>query len=274
MGIDLPPPQRSRMNNNYYEGRGEVTLACLHGSVGMTDAYNLAGYCARAGVSYHAACDNTELVYMVNRSDSAWHLRGGNLEADGLCLTTALGAWSGEDWFRDQADKMEIAAWWLSIICPDRGIDIIRCNHQNVRDALAGDRAAGGVIQHVDYTLATGDGTHTDVRGLDDPAPSRYDQTPMQWILRRAQQLAGYSDWQTRNTDRAPSPPEDDPQPPVDDHPSELPVYTVQPGDTLGAIVDRLRGITLDELVMVNDITNPDVISVGQRLVLPMGRSN
>lgn len=264
MSIDLPPPQRSNMNDNYYEGRGEVTLACLHGSVGMTDAWALADYCRRAGVSYHAACDNTEIVYQVNRSDSAWHLRNGNREADGLCLTTALEEWSGHDWFRDHADKMEIAAWWLSIICADRGIDILRCNYSNVRDALAGSRAAGGVIIHEDYTLATGDGSHTDFRGADDPGPGG--QTPMQHILARAAELAGYANFghPLDGSDGGGA------TKPKNDRTDE---YTVQTGDTLASIGEAV-GVTWQAIAKANSITEPYTIYPGQVLVIPAPNTN
>lgn len=43
--------------------------------------------------------------------------------------------------------------------------------------------------------------------------------------------------------------------------------YVVQSGDTLSAIAEKF-GVTVDELVELNNIDNPDVISVGQVLVL------
>jgi peptidoglycan endopeptidase LytE len=44
--------------------------------------------------------------------------------------------------------------------------------------------------------------------------------------------------------------------------------YTVQAGDTLGAIARRF-GTTVTELVRLNNITNPDALKVGQQLVVP-----
>ena len=42
-------------------------------------------------------------------------------------------------------------------------------------------------------------------------------------------------------------------------------VYTVQKGDTLGKIA-RIYGVSIDDLVRWNNIPNPDLIVVGQRL--------
>lgn len=45
-------------------------------------------------------------------------------------------------------------------------------------------------------------------------------------------------------------------------------VYIVQPGDTLAAIANR-RGVRIDDLITLNGIQNPDLISVGQELKIP-----
>lgn len=45
-------------------------------------------------------------------------------------------------------------------------------------------------------------------------------------------------------------------------------VYVVQPGDTLGQLAARF-GVTVDELMQLNDLSNPDHLSVGQELLIP-----
>lgn len=47
--------------------------------------------------------------------------------------------------------------------------------------------------------------------------------------------------------------------------------YTVQPGDTLGGIAKKFYGNVLKykEIAQANDIENPDIINIGQVLVLP-----
>lgn len=46
-------------------------------------------------------------------------------------------------------------------------------------------------------------------------------------------------------------------------------VYVVQPGDTLLAIATRY-GITVDSILVANNLTNPDFVFAGQRLVIPV----
>lgn len=53
----------------------------------------------------------------------------------------------------------------------------------------------------------------------------------------------------------------------------ETEVYTVQSGDSLSSIADRFR-ISLDTLVRINELANPDVVYVGQRLLIPVGAGN
>lgn len=52
------------------------------------------------------------------------------------------------------------------------------------------------------------------------------------------------------------------------DGPPVTEVHIVEPGDTLGEIAERF-GTTVEEISQLNHISNPDLISVGQRLVIP-----
>jgi len=45
-------------------------------------------------------------------------------------------------------------------------------------------------------------------------------------------------------------------------------IYVVQAGDSLGGISSRF-GVTLDELIQANALTNPDFLFAGQRLTIP-----
>ena len=44
--------------------------------------------------------------------------------------------------------------------------------------------------------------------------------------------------------------------------------YVVEPGDTLGSIAAQF-GVTVDEIITANRIENPDLIRVGQELIIP-----
>ena len=48
--------------------------------------------------------------------------------------------------------------------------------------------------------------------------------------------------------------------------------YTVQSGDTLGSIASRF-GLTIEDLVLANELDNPDRLEVGQVLNIPGGES-
>jgi LysM repeat protein len=54
--------------------------------------------------------------------------------------------------------------------------------------------------------------------------------------------------------------------------PTSLPpllVYTVQEGDTLGAIA-QTYGVTVEELMAINNLADPNVLSIGQTLIIPV----
>lgn len=196
----LPPcplPERTLWVSNNSARTKTVTMAAVHESVGGTEAVGLAQFTQRAGVSYHAIADNDKLVYTVARSRMAWHIRNGNPRIDGLCLCTPVAGYSRAQWLGPQNNKVNVAAWWLAIVCADRGIDLEQCTAQNIRDALAGNRAAGGATTHNDYTLATRDGTHTDPRNF-----------PMDVCIARAVAMArGGGPAPAPHPDPAPAPP-------------------------------------------------------------------
>jgi len=60
------------------------------------------------------------------------------------------------------------------------------------------------------------------------------------------------------------------PAPRLSPSPAPTPtVYVVQAGDTLGTIAQRF-GVTVDVIMAANGITNPNLVSVGQSLVIPV----
>ncbi len=77
-------------------------------------------------------------------------------------------------------------------------------------------------------------------------------------------QAAAPDDAQTRSTTAA-SRTAQDASPP--DEPQTR-VYVIAPGDTLSAVAQR-HGVTQQELIDLNNLTNPDALRVGQELVVP-----
>src|SRR4051794_4347716 len=60
------------------------------------------------------------------------------------------------------------------------------------------------------------------------------------------------------------------PPPAVSPSPAPTPtVYIVQAGDTLGTIAQHF-GVTVDVLMAANGITNPNLVSAGENLVIPV----
>ncbi|OQY20364.1 MAG: hypothetical protein B6I34_08715 [Anaerolineaceae bacterium 4572_32.1] len=52
--------------------------------------------------------------------------------------------------------------------------------------------------------------------------------------------------------------------------PGEPVTYRVQPGDTLGTIADQFD-VTVEAIMIANELENPDFIQVGQTLLVPVG---
>jgi murein DD-endopeptidase MepM/ murein hydrolase activator NlpD len=49
---------------------------------------------------------------------------------------------------------------------------------------------------------------------------------------------------------------------------SSGPTYTIQPGDTLNVIAIKF-GVSVDDIILANNITNPHILSAGQQIVIP-----
>lgn len=67
-----------------------------------------------------------------------------------------------------------------------------------------------------------------------------------------------------------PEPPQPPPEPPAEPPVNEdgILLYTVQAGDTLFSIAQRF-GVSLDDVIEANNISNPDVIYEGDTLTIP-----
>jgi LysM repeat protein len=67
--------------------------------------------------------------------------------------------------------------------------------------------------------------------------------------------------------------PDEEPQPTQTSETGQEPeteTYTVQPGDTLGRIAARYE-VSIEDIMIVNQLTDPHTLSVGQQLIIPIG---
>ncbi len=64
--------------------------------------------------------------------------------------------------------------------------------------------------------------------------------------------------------------PQSPPSTPTVAPPQTPQTYTVQDGDTLGAIA-QTYDVSIEDLILANELANPDVLYVGQELTIPIG---
>lgn len=69
-------------------------------------------------------------------------------------------------------------------------------------------------------------------------------------------------------TSAAPPPAPPASSPPASAAPTTSRKYVVAPGDTLSAIAEKF-GVTTQQLIEANKLSNPDFLTVGQELIIP-----
>jgi len=157
-------------------GAAPVIWAVVHTAEGARTAESLAAYFNQPGVnaSSHAGIDDYKILQYVSYDRAAWTLRSGNPTSDNAELC-GFASWSRAIWLNEHYGMLVNTANWLRSRCAARGIPT---QHLSVVQV---SKHAWGIIGHVDYTLATHDGTHTD------PGPN----FPWDVVIRLAQGGAG-----------------------------------------------------------------------------------
>lgn len=127
--------------------------------------------------SSHAICDNEALLTpaegCVPYERAAWTLRGGNHYSDNI-EQVGWARWTRDEWLTHPG-TLDNTAQWLAERSKARGIPLTKIGPADVKARRP------GVIGHVDYTLGTGDGTHTD------PGPNY----PWDVVIAKARAYAG-----------------------------------------------------------------------------------
>jgi N-acetylmuramoyl-L-alanine amidase len=167
-----------------YQSRGNarVRLVILHTSEGARDVTSLGNYLANPAVqaSYHVAFDDQQTMQYVDYQYESWSTLSANPISDcGCCCGFA--AWTRDQWLNEHKGMLENAAQWVAARCKARGLPIRRLSLDEVAACRANPNHPGGVIGHWDWTRGAQDGTHTD--------PG--EQFPWDWVITRAQQIAG-----------------------------------------------------------------------------------
>lgn len=143
--------------NRSARGKAPVRLVVLHTGEGATSAAQLGAYFARPEVqaSSHVGIDDHGVEWYVPYEMAAWTIRSANPISDNAELC-GFAAWTRDQWLNDHMPMLELAAQWVRERCNARGIPIRKLTPAEVGAGEA------GVCGHVDWTLGTGDGTHTD----------------------------------------------------------------------------------------------------------------
>ncbi len=109
--------------------------------------------------SSHAISDDKELLDhnsgCVHPDRYAWTLRNGNPKSVNI-EQVAYAKWSRDEWLNNHMPMLRNTARWIADMAARFNIPITYIGTQGVRDN------AFGVIQHNDYSVGTGDGTHWD----------------------------------------------------------------------------------------------------------------
>jgi len=137
-------------------GGQKVRLVVLHTAEGASDTASLYAYFDRtqaaschAGIDEHGVADG-----WVPYDRAAWTLRNANAYSDNAEIC-GWAKWTRADWLAHPG-MLAGAAAWVRSRCTARGIPMVKLSPAEVKAGRA------GVCGHVDYTQATGDGTHWD----------------------------------------------------------------------------------------------------------------
>lgn len=172
-----------------------VLWICGHTAEGARTARSLAAYFAQSHVqaSSHVAIDALETLLLVAYSRAAWTLRNGNPVSENAEIC-GFARWTRAQWLSTETvdgcksprAMLGRFAVWARGRCKARGIPVEHLSLAGVR------RRDEGIIDHDDYSRATGDGTHWDcgpgfpwdyvldkIQGEDDDMPGFNDRFPL-----------------------------------------------------------------------------------------------
>jgi hypothetical protein len=142
--------------NHSSRGGAAVRLVVIHTAEGALTAQSLGNFFAQTSseVSSHVGIDDNTVIQYVDYSQAAWTMLSANPISDQAELCGFV-AWSRTTWLQ-HIGMLNQAASWIRARCLARGIPIVKLSPGQVAAGQA------GVCGHWDWTLGTGEGTHTD----------------------------------------------------------------------------------------------------------------
>lgn len=143
---------------NYSSRNGRaVRLVVIHTAEGALTAAALGNYFANPNsqVSSHVGIDDAATIQYVDYAYECWAMLSANPIADQAELC-GFAAWTRDVWLTQHRGMLDQAAAWIRSRCLARGVPIVKLTPAQVGAGQAG--ACG----HWDWTLGTGEGTHTD----------------------------------------------------------------------------------------------------------------
>lgn len=134
-----------------------VRLVAIHTAEGALTAQALGSYFAQSAsqVSAHVGIDDATLIQYVDYANATWTMLDANPISDQAELC-GFAAWTRDTWLTQHRGMLDQAAAWIRSRCLARGIPIVKLTPSQVGAGQA------GVCGHWDWTLGTGEGTHTD----------------------------------------------------------------------------------------------------------------
>jgi hypothetical protein len=177
-GAELVTAPLSMLARSSSRGGARVRWLAVHSTEGIMRAADLRDWQSWPGSSHASADQFGNLLEpddgFVPYDRAAWTLRNGNPVSDNIELC-AFAGWSRAEWLA-RPDLLELCAVWLARRHRARPwIPLVKLTVAQVRAGVA------GVIDHDDYTDASGDGTHWDVG----------EAFPWDIVIPRARVLAG-----------------------------------------------------------------------------------
>lgn len=157
-------------------GGAKVVWLAVHTTEGIMRATALRDWTTWSGSS-HASSDETGALLtpadgFVPYDQAAWTLRNGNHISENI-EQCGWAHWTRDEWL-SRPQLLEATAAWLAERSAVRGIPLVRLSAADIRAHKP------GVLGHGDYSVATGDGDHSD------PGPNY----PWDDVLSRAQRIA------------------------------------------------------------------------------------